>query len=328
MDKETYIKYLKSRNFDDDFINRSVTVVLFLEKYIEKDNIKLKDITSEQIEKYVDYLIAHEMNTTSTLVALARYFYSINQQDIYLFFAYILGGAGVYSNIRERVRKLSGEKVSNNIFSDLKIPASGSSPRKYVPVTQELMRRMKSSLPKSEYKKALAGNNHQIPKESFDEEKEIFVKIGDIEKYLKNHHDRAVETLRKHCEEGKIWFEQVITPDVVEFVSKNQEILSGIRDGEYIYITKIPYQPDKFLKEKDDKKKRFLACHCPLAREGIINDGEPVDYEWCYCSAGFEKFLFDIIFDEETEVEVLESALKGNTRCRFSIKIPEKYLKK
>ena len=327
MRKEPYIQYLTKRNFSEDQINKSINEVELLEKFVSKDNFTLETVTFDEIEKYVDYLIENKLNSTSTLVALARYFYSINQQDIYLFFAYLLGGAGVYDNIEKRVKDIAGEKISNSIFNDLKIPSSGSSPRKYVPVTQELMRRMKTNLNKNEYKKALVGNNHQIPKESFEEEKELFFKIGNIDKYLKDHHNRAVETLKKHCKEGKIWFEQKITPEVVDFVSQNQELLSGIRDGEYIYITKIPYKPDQYLKETDEKKKRFLACHCPLAREGIISEENPVDYEWCYCSAGFEKFMFDVIFDEETEVEVLESALKGDLKCRFAIKIPDKYLK-
>ena len=47
--------------------------------------------------------------------------------------------------------------------------------------------------------------------------------------------------------------------------------------------------------------------------------------EWCYCSAGYGKLRYDIAFGEETEVEVLESVFSGSDRCRFRIKISEKW---
>ena len=40
-----------------------------------------------------------------------------------------------------------------------------------------------------------------------------------------------------------------------------------------------------------------------------------------YCSDGYEKLRFDVIFGEPAEVELLESALEGATRCHFAIKI-------
>ena len=107
----------------------------------------------------------------------------------------------------------------------------------------------------------------------------------------------------------------------------NQELLSGVRQGDRIYMTKIPYAPKDWLVEKDPLRRRYLACHCPLARESIISGRERVSGTWCYCSAGFEKLLFDVVFGEEVEAEVLESVLAGDGRCRFAITIPEKYLK-
>jgi predicted hydrocarbon binding protein len=36
--------------------------------------------------------------------------------------------------------------------------------------------------------------------------------------------------------------------------------------------------------------------------------------------------MFDVIFEEPTEVELLESVLAGDDRCRFRIKIPPAFL--
>jgi predicted hydrocarbon binding protein len=73
--------------------------------------------------------------------------------------------------------------------------------------------------------------------------------------------------------------------------------------------------------------KRYYACHCQLARTAI-RDGTPkISRDFCYCSAGYEKVRFDTIFGEPVEVEVLESALDGDERCRFANKIPKGKMK-
>jgi hypothetical protein len=326
MNKELYTQYLKNRKFDDKLINSSINDVLLMESYINNNGTTLETIAIDDIDKYIEHLNENKKNTLSTLISIGRYFYAINRNDMYIYLTSLIGGIGVYENIEKRIEYISDDKIRNNIFSNLNIPPIGSPPREYAPITEELMNRIKYNLTADKYRKALAGNNHGLPVEVYLEDKEIFKKLGDIDLFLKDYHNRSVETLKKYCQEGKIWFEQKITPEVVDFVSKNQEILSGVRDGDTIYVTKIPYQPDKYLLETDKKKKRYLACHCTLARDAIISDNHSIDYEWCYCSAGFEKFMFDVVFEENTEVEVLESALRGDSRCRFAIKIPEKYL--
>ena len=43
-------------------------------------------------------------------------------------------------------------------------------------------------------------------------------------------HDAAVAEQDEYCRENKIWYEQVITPEVVEYVRGNQEVLAGAGD--------------------------------------------------------------------------------------------------
>jgi hypothetical protein len=44
---------------------------------------------------------------------------------------------------------------------------------------------------------------------------------------------------------------------------------------------------------------------------------------FCNCSGGFSKKPWEIIFRQTLQVEVLESALLGDLRCRFAIHLPE-----
>ena len=140
--------------------------------------------------------------------------------------------------------------------------------------------------------------------------------------YLKERHQRRVLELQKYCDEGKVWFEQIITQEVVEHVRTNQEVLSAVRKDDTLYVTKIPYETQQYLTETDPIKKRYYYCHCTLAREAILNDSQNIDPNWCYCSAGFAKFPFEVILGkEEMEVTVLESVLSGSDKCRFAIKL-------
>jgi len=86
-----------------------------------------------------------------------------------------------------------------------------------------------------------------------------------------------------------------------------------------LYTIKILYDIVGFLNAKNDKEKNYCACHCTFAREVILSKEENVPSDWCYCSAGFAKFPFEMILGKKLNVKVLSSALDGDGLCRFEI---------
>lgn len=207
------------------------------------------------------------------------------------------------------------------------MPPLGSPQDEYPKLTKTILDRMGAELPPEKCREIITWNYHHVPAEAFKEQKEHFKKAASIDEYLKDEHKRLVEELEDCMKKGQPWFEQEITPEVVEFVKGNQEINTGVRKGDKIYKTKIPYAPKQFLKEKDPALKKYYSCHCQLVRTAL-RDGKPkISPTFCYCSAGFEKLHFDVIFDEPVDVELLETPLKGDARCRFAIKIPKGKLK-
>ena len=186
------------------------------------------------------------------------------------------------------------------------------------------MEQLEKELPTEVYKRVLAGNHHRMPLEMFAKHKKWLEEAGNIDDWLKQMHDAAVAEQDEYCRENKIWYEQIITPEVVEYVRNNQEVLAGVRDGDWIYNTKYPYSPAAYIVETDPEKKKYLMCHCVLAREAV-KSGLEIPMDWRYCSAGYGKLRYDVAFGEDTEVEVIESVFSGSDKCRFRIKIPEKY---
>jgi predicted hydrocarbon binding protein len=61
--------------------------------------------------------------------------------------------------------------------------------------------------------------------------------------------------------------------------------------------------------------KKTENCFCALADKSLT----PV--EFCACSLGWQKGVFEAVSGKKAEVEILESVLRGGERCSFKIKL-------
>ncbi len=325
MKEQEYREYLEGRRQSAEAIEEAVAHVKEFEAGLECRDRGLDSATVEDVKEYASELIGKGLNTMERFLALARYFYATGSSEVFIYFTRILEGPGVLESISERLAALTGGETRDRVLAGVKAPPLGSPPEAFPPVTAGLMAKL-SALGRDTCHNVLAGNHHRIPVESFEKQKGWLREAGSVDGFLKRVHDEAVAELELYMREGRVWYEQVITPGIVEFVRVNQEVLSAVRDGGYMYKTKFPYAPAEWLEESDPVRKRYYACHCPLAREAIIRGEPEIPPDWCYCSGGYGKLMFDVVFGEPTEVEVLESVLAGDDRCRFRIRIPPAFL--
>jgi hypothetical protein len=275
------------------------------------------------LKDYLVGLVARTENDLPRLLALARYCHLARRDESYIHFTAILGRAELLENLANRLEVIAGGEVRARVFAGIPSPAEGAPTDAAIGSTIAVVERMRSALPDATCARVLAGNLHGIPASAFAGERECFLAAESIDAWLADRHVRAVAELERHAAEARLWYEQRITRPVVEFVRANPEVLGGVRRGDRILFTKIPYAPDEWLRETNPARKRYLACHCPLARESLPGPGPRVPAIFCNCSAGFEKLPFGAAFGVEPEVEVLESVLAGDDRCRFSILVPE-----
>ncbi|MFX1601011.1 MAG: hypothetical protein ACFFB6_10485, partial [Promethearchaeota archaeon] len=72
----------------------------------------------------------------------------------------------------------------------------------------------------------------------------------------------------------------------------------------------------------------FYSCYCPWIR-GAIKNGTANELfsHFCNCSAGYTKKFWDIIFDQQTIVEPIETPLTGGLLCKFAVQIPKEFQK-
>lgn len=319
MKKKPFIDLLTKRGLNHKEIDNSIISVASLDSYLSGYDEHLDEPSESILDQYMRTLIAESKNDINEILALARYYYSIDNQTIYIYFTGILGGLGVIESIKRRLLDVCGQEVCDLVFDQLDVPPIGS-PIEDIPVfTKEFMTHLKKYVDDGVYQKILAGNNHQLSKEIMFGEKEAYELSESFDDYLVERHQRQVAELERHMRENKIWFEQQITQPVVDFVKSNPEILSGVRKGNKLYVTKIPYDTANFLSATSPEMQNYYVCHCPFVRTSLLNDDVNISPEWCYCSAGFAKFPFEVILDRELEITLLDTPLKGDRLCRFEI---------
>ena len=291
----------------------------------------LRNIGPAAVESFIARRVTSGRTGEDALVALARYFLVLAAADrdsagaanavTTLLYSYI-SPIGILPAMSGRLASLHGDALRSRVMSGIAIPLPGSPPRDYAAPTAAFVAALDRELGSSAAHRVLAWNVHGVPPGAFAGERAFFLAAPSIQAWLDGYHARQVSVLEGHAADGSLWFEQRITRRVVDFVRDSPEILGGVVEGDRVLMTKIPYDPDRFLGSGDPLERRRLACHCPLAASSITETGAGVPSLWCSCSAGFEKFLLDVVFGEETRAEVLESVLGGDERCRFAVTIP------
>ena len=90
------------------------------------------------------------------------------------------------------------------------------------------------------------------------------------------------------------------------------------REGSVIYEIRSPRDPEAFAKAATPYEKQMAACFCPLMRA----TKNVVSKEYCHCSAGWYKGIYEGIFETPIRVEVLEAIISGDEHCKFAIHLP------
>jgi len=91
------------------------------------------------------------------------------------------------------------------------------------------------------------------------------------------------------------------------------------REGNVIYVRKIPFDSKNYDKAADRDEKRKHYCHCPIARNHLDNR---IFATFCYCGSGRYRQEWEGILRKPVGVKILKSLLKGGDNCEFAIHLP------
>lgn len=319
MDNSAFGTRLQSFNLTEEQIETSISIAERFEAYVNEPD---RTPSADTAWAFSERLIAEGNNTWDHYVALIRYCRFIRNDEMFVALLELVDGGEVGENLYRMVGTEFGAEMRDELFAGIGVAPYGTpSPAKpaYLqPVIERLVARVGSDACGD----FLSVSLRDLPDDYFVAERDRYRQAGDIDTYLHQRKEAFVARLEECQREGRLFFSQEITPQVVDFVRNDPEMGGGRREGNVIYETKIPYLTRRYLAESDPRLRGYYACHCPWARDAIKSgDVKPVK-EFCHCSGGFHKKPWEVIFGKRLQVEVLESILRGNDRCRFAIYLP------
>ncbi len=317
MDTQGFRTMLEGRKVPAEKLDAALALAERFENYAQQSG----GLSAESAWAFSKILIGEGQNTVENFFTLARYGLFIKDNAIFVAFVESLDGGEAQENLYRRVAERFGETLRDEIFSGIGVAPFGlptpEKPRYMHPVIE----RLALAVGADACRDLLSASLRDLPDEYFASGREIYQSCKDVDEYLVKKKQAFVEQLEACQRDGRLFFAQEITDDVLAFVRNEPEMGGGVRVGNVIYEVKIPYMTKQYLAETDPTLKRYFYCHCPWAREAV-KSGEKVAPIFCNCSAGFHKKPWEVIFGQKLEVEVLVSVLQGDERCRFAIHLP------
>jgi len=328
MIEKNFLQFLFEKNIDENQATIFISRLNEFDNFLKKNDYNIDSIPLGEITNYSKYLVGkNSENVLDFLRALINYANFIKKYDYIIEIIDISESYTAMDNLYERVAEQYGEQLRDKIFEDLKIPPLGVEPEKKPEFTKIIMKRLEKSIGKEKTIELLKPCLHGRPG-SIEKDREDFLRLNDIDEFLKLKKQELIIRLQKHKKEGTLEFAQYIDDEVIEFVKNTPMINPGIRKGDKIVEAKLPYQTKKHIQAKDKRMKGFYSCYCPWVRGAIKNGTEKELFShFCYCSAGYTKKYWDVIFDQPVEVEPIETPLTGGLLCTFAVQIPKEFQK-
>ncbi|HOU13305.1 MAG TPA: hypothetical protein PKZ84_09305 [Anaerolineae bacterium] len=319
VDQQGFRALLETRKVSDEKIEAAIALVERFEQFAEE---KSATPIVETAWAFSERLIAEGQNTEDNYLALARYGVFTKNNALFVAILELLDGAEAQGNLYRRVAEMFGEDMRDEVFAGISVAPLGlptpDKPRTMHPVVE----RLEAKLGTNACKALLADSLRDLPDEYFAQERQRYQESADLDEYLRRKKQVFVEQLETCQREGRLFFAQEITDEVIAFVKNDPEIGGGRREGNVVFETKIPFMTSAYLAETDPTLRRYFYCHCPWAREAIKSGDVSLTATFCNCSAGFHKKPWEVTLGKPVRAEVLESVLKGDDRCRFAIYLP------
>jgi hypothetical protein len=317
-------KSFLERNTSEKDIQQSIMIIEEVETFLIDTGKKhnFSQASFEDLKSIVKYLLINRKNSKKNLLALLKYSRFMGNREIEVALLELLDGNDILKKLMLKANKVAGEKHREKIFNKIPFPQLGTCSVDKPKLTQKFMETLEAELNLEECKEVLLSGPHAGPKKEYLSERKAFLESENVDDFLRKRHREYLNELNQHMKNKELYFTQEIDRDVIDYVKNTPTCQNGVRQGSIIYVTKIPYNAKKYFREKDPKLKRYYYCHCQWVREAIKSDIK-ISSNFCYCSAGYEKRPWDVIFNQPVKADVLETVLKGDLVCKFAIHIPE-----
>ena len=319
MDLEGYQRHLRGEGLPEESIRDRLSLIEDFDRFLDDAGLgKDRKAGKPEAEKFARRLMQTGRNTVENFSALRDHAGFTGNRPLYVAWIELMDCHNALEVLAGEIERRHGKDLREKIFP-VQPPSLGADEKERCAYTRGIAERLDGILSVHQARLAWFQVQHGIPAEDWRtsdaENREKFMRSKDIDDFLDLKRRERDALLARLHEEDKLWYTVQITKEVLEFVKSDPEMEVGRREGEKIYISKIPYNAVRYLQEPDPRRKRYFACHCPLVRRAILED-RPVPADVCYCSLGHASHYLAGI-GGEYRGDVLESALRGDLRCRF-----------
>jgi hypothetical protein len=324
---EQFRSYLLKNNVPENEIPSFLEAIAGFIQFLEGKNESINSFSYGKLIAYADQLASKDkLAARHLIIGLWRYFPFTGMHNHMEELIDIAESASAMETLYGRIADWYGEVVRDEVFQGIAIPPLGAHPERKPQVTKLVMKRLEEKLGQEKTIELLRPCLHGGPPVGTDKEK--FHALKDLDKFLQFKNQKFVAEVERHRNEGTAMFAQLVDEEVLKYVKTIPTMGAGVREGNKIIVTKIPYQIKKFLRAFTPHMKRYYWCYCPWVR-GAIKDGteKELSPNFCYCSGGYFKLYWDEMFDHSINVEPVQTALWDDPVCKFSIEIPNKIMK-
>ena len=324
MKKDYFSDYLKKKDIEEEKVKEFIFRIANYENFLEMENYSIETASFNKLIEYCEKLVANDKDSVlNFLIAMINYANFIKRNDIITQIIDISESYNAMDTLFSRMADYYGENLRDDIFQDMIIPPLGVNPEKKPDFTKKILIKIEEICGEEKVIHLLSPCLHGRPPEDIEGDKKYLKDYG-IDAFLSKKYQDLIERLNLHKEEDTLEFAQPIDDEVINFVKANPKFGTGIRDGNVIYLSKLPYQIKKFLNEDDEKMKQFYICYCPWVRGALKNGtSNQIPKYFCQCSAGWYKLYWDQIFGQSIKVVPIKTALDGSLECTFAVYLPE-----
>lgn len=321
MDIGSFAIFLQERNLPAEQID---SFSAFADRF---EQSFLSSSCSERASFFIDFseiMMMDGSNTEDNYYALVLYGRFLRDNELFRVALELIDGAEALDNLYKKTAEYLGESRRDELFSGLDLIPLGTPNEQKPAAMLPFLNRLLKAEPGIGLR-ILSSGLRDLNDAFYIQDRKKYVELGDIDGFILYKKQTMLEQLEKIMQEDRLFFNQKITQEVIDFVRDDPEIMQGVRVGNIVYETKIPFSTIEYLGEMDETRKRFHYCHCPWVKASLRDGRSEMPSDFCNCSAAFHKKPWEVLFGQKLKAEVLESVLHGDMRCRFAIHLPEDY---
>ncbi len=312
-------EYMLGRKIDQSTIDKYVLAIKDFESYL-KNELNVSSVDNSFLYEAQSYLKFKKLNAKEKEVflnALKNYGAAIKKERLIGNSNRLQGKGHWLVRLSDTLDEFVGEDLRIKILDaggPIKHSSSASNKSAW---TKCMMECLEANVDEKTCKKILTNNLHyKNPKTpSIMKLRKMYRKSNNIDEVLEFLHNKW---------KTKVGDMYGYDSPEYKFVVNDSTIEAGKREGNIIYVSKIPFKLTEYLTTKNDKDKRYNYCHCGWVRASILNSNEDqISPNFCYCSGGWHKIPFETIFGRSLKVEIVKSVLIGDDMCTFAIHVPK-----